>query len=146
MAALRCADMSGMATAVPDAAYHQWCEALTWLRLGLCDRLLDIVLAHLSERSFDGEPLLRQQLLKGSLADVEIERLELLSVLATTASGSWELPTLAVLHERITDNARTLLHLCGAHGFTLEEPGVLAYTSELLSDVYLGTCDVGAAI
>ncbi|SDC50096.1 acyl-CoA dehydrogenase family protein [Streptomyces prasinopilosus] len=128
---------------MPDGAaaadYGGWCETLSWLRLGLCDRLLDTVLVHLSGRTSGGEPLLRRQLLKGALADVEIERHELRAMLAEldTADGTY-FPALADLHERITDSERALLRLSGAHGFTAHGPGALAHTSELLGDVYVG--------
>lgn len=121
----------------PAAAYRSWTIALTWLRLGLSRRLMDSSIASLKARKVGNSSLLQQQLVKGSVADVAIDHLEIQSLL----SGSGECDPLddlvAELHRRCTEADRTLLRLLGAAGFTLDGPGQVAYVSELLADAYV---------
>ncbi|MFF4399823.1 hypothetical protein [Streptomyces sp. NPDC001480] len=148
------AGLPGLAVLAPDAraaAYEQppapagpspaapvWNTALAWLRLGMSEQLREVCLAHLAGRQVDGSPLLMQQMVKGALADVLIEHLEIEGVLDELMAGALDEVAVARLQEQITRADRALLRLLGAHGFTLEGPGAAAYASEVLADVYGG--------
>ncbi|MFJ2865086.1 hypothetical protein [Kitasatospora sp. NPDC087314] len=132
----------------PDA--RNWGTGLAWLRLGASERLREACLAYLAARQVEGSSLLLQQLVKGALADVLIDHLEIEGVLDDLADGSGpddsplapglplDGPALARLQAQITQADRALLRLLGAYGFTAEGPGRAAYASELLADVYCG--------
>ncbi|MFJ3214687.1 hypothetical protein ACIPLC_01995 [Kitasatospora sp. NPDC086801] len=134
------------APAGPDA--HDWGTGLAWLRLGASERLREACLAYLATRQVEGSSLLLQQLVKGALADVLIDHLEIEGVLDDLAEGPDDSPltpgrpldgpALARLQAQITQADRALLRLLGAYGFTAEGPGRAAYASELLADVYCG--------
>ncbi|ALO95660.1 hypothetical protein SHL15_4571 [Streptomyces hygroscopicus subsp. limoneus] len=129
-----------------EAAPPAWGWALAWLRLGMSERLRDACLAHLAARQSEGTSLLMQQMVKGTLADVLLEHLEIEGVLDDLASGRTgplgplrpadDERHLAGLQEQITRVDRALLRLLGAHGFTAEGPGAAAHASELLADAY----------
>jgi alkylation response protein AidB-like acyl-CoA dehydrogenase len=104
--------------------------ALGRLRLGLSEWLLDQAIAHLRGRTTGGAPLIRQQLVRGHLADVAIIQQEVLGLLAAEAPGAYP-------HDRLTEADRVTLRLLGASGFLSDGPGRLAYLSELLADAYL---------
>jgi len=133
LAAVRCAPFGDLAPSGPDDGDPVWCRGLAWLRLGLCDRLLEAALAHLGERTFDGAPMLRQPLIKAQLADIVIVRLEVDAVLTGGRAGDDDL---RVVHDRLTLAARSLIRLLGAAGFTIDGAGALGYVTELLDDVY----------
>lgn len=131
----------------PDR-YRPFVLALGWLRLGLSGRLLDASFAHLGGRKVGTEPLLRQQLVKGSLADVVIDQLDAETTLvnqtakaaaAADATGA----VLVELHALVTRTDRILQRLLGAKGFAVEGPGQIANVSELLVDAYISS-DSGA--
>ncbi|MFD4400542.1 hypothetical protein [Kitasatospora sp. NPDC058478] len=134
------------APAGPDA--HDWGTGLAWLRLGASERLREACLAYLAGRQVEGSSLLLQQLVKGALADVLIDHLEIEGVLDDLTEGPDDSPpaparpldgpALARLQAQITQADRALLRLLGAYGFTAEGPGRAAYASELLADVYCG--------
>lgn len=113
----------------------RWSIAVLWLRLGLAGRLLDRCLVYLGERSVADGPLLRQQLVKGTLADVVIAQLDLETMLASIGPRA-DPETLADLHRQVTGADRELLRLLGAYGFTVDSPAAAAYVSELLADAY----------
>lgn len=120
--------------------HHAVAEGLLWLRLGLSRALLDSCLSYLEGRTTGGVPLLRQQLVRGAVADGLMEQLEVESALLARAPepdgpGSAE----RALHDQLTRADRGLVRLLGAGGFTCEEAGRTAYVSELLADAYAGT-------
>ncbi|MFF1402162.1 hypothetical protein [Streptomyces sp. NPDC058294] len=128
-----------------EEAAPEWGWAVAWLRLGMSERLRDACLAHLASRHTEGASLLMQQMVKGTLADVLLEHLEIEGVLDDLTAGRTGplgplRPTddrhLAALQEQITRADRTLLRLLGAHGFTADGPGAGAHASELLADAY----------
>ncbi|MEU3859153.1 hypothetical protein AB0F03_17545 [Streptomyces sp. NPDC028722] len=128
-----------------EEAAPEWGWAVAWLRLGMSERLRDACLAHLASRHTDGAPLLMQQMVKGTLAEVLLEHVEIEGVLDDLTAGRTGplgplRPTddrhLAALQEQITRADRTLLRLLGAHGFTADGPGAGAHASELLADAY----------
>ncbi|POX57913.1 hypothetical protein C3492_40920 [Streptomyces sp. Ru62] len=137
-----------------EPAPPAWGWALAWLRLGMSERLRDACLAHLAARQSEGTSLLLQQMVKGTLADVLLEHLEIEGVLDDLSTGRagplgplWPADDerhLAGLQEQITRVDRALLRLLGAHGFTTEGPGAAAHASELLADAY-GTAGPGTA-
>ncbi|MFH8293592.1 hypothetical protein [Streptomyces sp. NPDC018059] len=127
-----------------------WNASLAWLRLGMSERLRDDCIAYLAARQVEGVSLLMQQMVKGALADVLIEHLEIEGVLDDLAEDAAtddtplgpRLPvdehTLTRIQAQITRTDRALLRLLGAHGFTSAGPGTAAHASELLADVYCG--------
>ncbi|MGB2570920.1 acyl-CoA dehydrogenase family protein [Micromonospora citrea] len=120
---------------VPAAAAREVALAMAWLRLGLSERLLDDCLAYLDGRTTGGEPLIGQQLVRGELAEIRMDHLEVAAVLDdATPSNAHVLD----VHRRITGADRALLRLLGASGFVADGPGRVAYVSELLADVYAG--------
>ncbi len=110
-----------------------WALGLAWLRLGLSEGLRDACVRYLAGRSAGDSPLLQQQLVKGAIADVLIEQLEVRAVLTGTESTTTRL---AHLQEQITLADRTLLRLLGASGFLAGGPGEVAHLSELLAEAY----------
>lgn len=111
-----------------------WSLGLVWLRLGLSEGLLDACVRHLDGRACGDSTVLRQQLVKGAVADVLIEHLEVHAVLA---GGVSEPTRLAHLHEQITAADRALLRLLGARGYLVDGPGEAAYRSEVLAEAYV---------
>ncbi|WP_199566927.1 hypothetical protein [Streptomyces triticagri] len=118
-----------------------WTTGLAWLRLGSSEALRDLCLKWLAERESEGSSLLMKQMVKGALAEVLIEQLEIAAVLESGPSA----PVVERLQEQITGADRGLLRLLGAYGFTGDGPGRDAYASELLADVYRGAGDRGCA-
>jgi hypothetical protein len=106
---------------------------LTWLRSGLSHALLDTATGFARTRSVGGRPLLHQQLVKGTLADVLID---LAAIDADLSDAPPDEARLTDLHAAITRVDRTLLRLLGAGGFTSAGPAGVAYLSELLADAY----------
>ncbi|MFJ7151880.1 hypothetical protein ACIQVT_27445 [Streptomyces sp. NPDC100445] len=128
-----------------DGAGAEWAWAVAWLRLGMSERLRDACLAHLAARHAEGAPLLMRQLVKGTLAEVLLEHLEIEGVLDDVTAGRTgplgplrpaDDRRLVALQEQITRADRALLRLLGAHGFTADGPGAGAHASELLADAY----------
>ncbi|MFC7545964.1 hypothetical protein [Plantactinospora sp. GCM10030261] len=115
----------------PETGARATALALAWLRLGLSERLLDDCLGYLDGRTTGGEPLLGQQLVKGELAEIRMDHLEVAAVLDGAAPGDAHVQD---AHRRITTTDRTLLRLLGASGFVHDGPGRTAYASELLAD------------
>jgi len=139
LVAIRCAPLPPAS----PSEYVPWALRLTWLRLGLSGALLDACMEYLGGRTTGGEPMLRQQLLKGALADTVIAHLEAETVLT---GGGATLPELADVNCHITRTDRELLRLLGASGFTLDGPGRTAYVSEVLADAYIGPTGTDAYI
>jgi hypothetical protein len=106
---------------------------LVWLRFGLSEGLLDTCVQYLGGRVTGDTTLLRQQMVKGSIAEVLIEHLEIRAVLTQTEPS---LETIAHLQQQISLADRVLLRLLGASGFVAGGPGEVAHLSELLADSY----------
>src|SRR5205807_900509 len=104
---------------------------LVWLRLGLSEGLLDACVRYLDSRACGDSTVLRQQMVKGAVADVLIEHLEV----HATLSGV-DTPDLAHLHQQITLTDRALLLLLGASGYLTDGAGETAYRSEVLAEAY----------
>lgn len=112
---------------------------LAELRLGLSERLLDQCRDYLGGREVGGRQLLDVSLLRGDLADVHLEQLQIDGVLDTAPP--------AHLHRRLTRVDRQQLRLLGAYGFLdgPAYPGTTADLSELLADAYVDTSDPAGA-
>ncbi|MGW7077321.1 hypothetical protein [Streptomyces sp. NPDC054866] len=144
---------AGEPSARSDPASRDWNTGLAWLRLGASERLRDACIAYLAAREVEGTSLLMQQMVKGALADVLIDHLEIEGVLDDLAEGigpfapqePMDEQALGRLQAQITQADRTLLRLLGAHGFTAEGPGMTAHASELIADAYCGAQHVRAA-
>ncbi|SCG76324.1 Acyl-CoA dehydrogenase, C-terminal domain [Micromonospora coxensis] len=117
------------------AAAREVTLATAWLRLGLSERLLDDCLGYLHGRTTGGEPLIGQQLVRGELAEIRMDHLEVAAVLDDAPPSDAQLLD---AHRRITGADRSLLRLLGASGFVADGPGRIAYVSELLADAYAG--------
>ncbi|WP_410579401.1 hypothetical protein [Amycolatopsis sp. lyj-108] len=123
--------------AVDDAT---WLTGLAWLRLGASEQLTDRCVAYLGERASGEGSLLDRQLVAGQLADALIEQFEIEAVLGAPGLDP---PTLRRVHRRITDADRLLSRLLAASGFLSDGPGRVAYVSQLIADVWLGTESTG---
>jgi hypothetical protein len=108
-----------------------WTLGLVWLRLGLSEGLLDACVRYLDSRACGDSTVLRQQMVKGAVADVLIEQLEVHAVLTGV-----DAPGPAHLHQQITVADRALLRLLGASGYLADEAGETAYLSEVLAEAY----------
>ncbi|MFI2714431.1 hypothetical protein ACH495_30360 [Micromonospora sp. NPDC018662] len=133
LAAVRYRGAPGPAGA--SAPWPDWLAALAGLRLGLSEALLDLTVAHLGDRRAGDTPLLLQQLVKGALADVVTEQIEVRVRLTGTPPPA---DSLASLHRQITMADRMLLRLLGASGFVADGPGAVVDASELLADAWVG--------
>ncbi|WP_329521030.1 hypothetical protein [Spirillospora sp. NBC_01491] len=122
----------------PEAPVRAWTLGLAWVRLGLSDRLMDACMVYLGGRTVGGGTLLNQQMVKGALAEVAIEHLEIETMLGGAAPGDLDDAAVAHLHAQITRADQMLLRLLGASGFLADGPGQIARVSELLADVYVG--------
>ena len=110
-----------------------WELGLVWLRLGVSEGLLDACVRYLAGREAGDTTVLSQQMVKGAVADVLIEQLEVHAVLTGDAADTAEV---AHLHTQLTAADRALLRLFGASGFLADGPGAIAYRSELLAEAY----------
>lgn len=120
-----------------------WALGVTCLRLGLSERLLDAVLAHLGGRTVGDAKLLHQQMVKGGVAEAVIEQLEIATMLEGATPGDLDDGVLAGLNAQITETDRMLLRLLGAVSFLADGPGQVARVSELIADVYFGPARAG---
>ncbi|MBZ3906734.1 hypothetical protein [Streptomyces griseiscabiei] len=127
----------------PKSPSEAWVLGLTCLRLGLSERLLDAVLAHLGGRTAGGAKLLHQQLVKGGVAEAVMEQLEIETMLSGATPGDLDDGVLAGLNAQITETDRMLLRLLGAMSFLTDGPGQAARVSELIADVYFGPAHAG---
>ncbi|SDH17058.1 hypothetical protein SAMN05421505_11251 [Sinosporangium album] len=122
-------------TAVWPAA---WATTLAGLRLGLSYGLLDAAVSHLGARLAGDASLLQHQMIKGTIADVTVDHLEIRAVLETAGTEGLPWDSVVDLHGRTTAADRTTLRLFGASGYVEGGAGRTAHLSELLADVYVG--------
>lgn len=109
---------------------------LVWLRLGLAQSLRAACVTRLAHRRVGDSTLLQQQLVKGTVADVLAEHLEIQAVLTGARPGSLSLGMLHHLHRRLTAADREQVRLLGAAGYLTDSPGMTAYVSELLAEAH----------
>lgn len=109
------------------------------VRVGVSRRLLDDAVAHLSGRTGGGEPLIRKQLVLGTVADV-ITALEAVRQLLLVAH---HVPAaVADAHDRITALDWDTAKLFGASGFLADGPVRAAYVGRLAADCWTDREDV----
>ncbi|RFU41886.1 hypothetical protein DZF91_09535 [Actinomadura logoneensis] len=123
---------------VHRAPVRAWTLGLAWVRLGLSEQMLDTCMTYLRGRVTGAGTLLNQQMVKGSLAEVAIEHLEIETMMDGALPGDLDIAATVHLHAQITRADRMLLRLLGAYGFLADGPGQVAWVSELLADVYVG--------
>ncbi|MDG4792813.1 hypothetical protein [Micromonospora sp. WMMD1082] len=131
----------------PDGAgwapYRTWLLGLAWLRLGTSAGLLDQIRAHLAGRRAADGPLLRQQLVRATLAEAVTDQLTVQALLTDVDPVADPVADLVQAHHQLTASDHALLPVLGAAGFTEDGPGREVYLSHLLADVYLPAhCDV----
>lgn len=113
-----------------------WAEAgrlLAAVRLGVLRRALDQAVEHLSGRLSGGEPLVRKQLIMGSIADV-MAGTEMLRAYAQTQGGP---AALADIHTRLDALGWEVLKLFGAAGYLADGPGRALYVSALVAGTWV---------
>ncbi|MEV4318234.1 DUF2786 domain-containing protein [Actinocrispum sp. NPDC049592] len=119
-----------------DYVRAEWVLGLVWLRLGWSEGLRGHCLRYLRGRRTGDSTLLQQQLVKGSLADVTAEQLEIRAMLLGCEADRLTPQFADELHDRITVADRAQLRLLGASSMLLGGPGEEAYVSELIADAW----------
>lgn len=109
------------------------------VRVGVSRRLLDDAVAHLSGRVGGGEPLIRKQLVLGTVADVitAIDAVRQLLLVAHRVPAA-----VADAHDRITALDWDTAKLFGASGFLADGPVRAAYVGRLAADCWTDREDV----
>jgi hypothetical protein len=108
-------------------------QRLAAVRLGLTRRLLDAAAKHLTDRTGGGEPLIRKQMVTGTIADV-IAGIELLREYAAVRPAG---TVLADLHDHITDLDWQVIKLFGAAGYIADHPARALYVSALVANTWI---------
>lgn len=129
-------DGSGPPAGEPDG----WATGLAWLRLGLAERLVDRVTAHLGGRTVQRTVTLNLPLVRAMLADAVAGTTECRALLKAAPAPY----TLRRVHRSLDETGRTCLHLFGAAGFLAAGPGSEVRVSELLADTYAPAADESA--
>ncbi|WP_405594730.1 acyl-CoA dehydrogenase family protein [Streptomyces sp. NBC_01092] len=118
-----------------------WCSVvaarLARARIGLTDRVLGEAAAYLSARTAMGEPLVRKQLITGSIADLVAE----LPVVRHHADLLAQKPrpeSAAHLHARIDRLDWQVTLLFGASGYLTDHPARGLYVSALVANSWIG--------
>jgi hypothetical protein len=107
--------------------------ALAAVRLGVLSRLLDQAVTRLAGRHFGGVPLIEQQLVAGTVADV-VAGIELWTALHLDDAPA---DVTAAQHERLTDADWAVTRLFGAEGYIADHPVRSLYMSTLVADVWV---------
>jgi hypothetical protein len=106
---------------------------LAAVRIGVTRRLVDLAVAHLSDRFSGGEPLVRKQLVTGTIADAVTTIETLRRYLRSTATVS-----LTDLHDRISALDWNVAMLFGASGYIADHPVRSLYVSALVANAWIG--------
>jgi hypothetical protein len=128
---------TGMSTGSHTGSDEQIGVRLAAVRLGLANQLLELAVRHLAERTNGDEPLLRKQLVIGSIADVTsaIEALRrYIAVVARKPSQE----ALADIHEQITEVDWQVTKFFGASGYITDHPVRSLYVSALVANTWVG--------
>ncbi|HEY4023719.1 MAG TPA: acyl-CoA dehydrogenase family protein [Pseudonocardiaceae bacterium] len=112
------------------------------VRLGLVEAMLELAIAHLGERTSGEEPLLRKQLVLGSIADITAGMEALRRYLDTTALMPGAL-AVQDIHEQITELGWQVTKFFGASGYIADHPVRCLYVSALVANAWV--CGKGAA-
>ena len=108
---------------------------LAGVRLGLTRRLAELVVEHLSGRTVGGEPTIRKQLVRGTLADAHVAT----EAARRTLTVAGDCPgAVRDVHERLTTVDWELAKLLGASGFV--EGGAMfgVHLSRLTANCWVG--------
>jgi Acyl-CoA dehydrogenase, C-terminal domain len=105
---------------------------LAAVRIGVTRRLVDLAVAHLSDRVSGGEPLIRRQLVTGAIADAVTTIETLRRYLPSTAAVS-----LVDLHDQISALDWSVAMLFGASGYIADHPVRTLYVSALVANTWL---------
>lgn len=111
--------------------------ALAAVRLGVLTRLLELAVGRLTGRRFAGTPLIEQQLVAGTVADV-------VALIELSASLDLDDPPAEVTtaqHDRLTAAGWAVTRLFGAEGYITDHPALSLYTSTLVADIWIARAD-----
>jgi hypothetical protein len=112
------------------------------VRLAVTRDLLERTVGHLAGRTSGGEPLLRRQLVVGTLADV----LTGIEAARETLLAAEYLPAAAAqAHARVTELDWELAKLMGAAGYLADSPVRPAYVSRLVANCWVPRTAEGGA-
>lgn len=114
---------------------------LAGARLGLSAAALAAAARRLSDRKSAGEPLIRAQLVTGSVADAAVE-IELLRHQAVLLDRSPSPESAAVVHNRIDRLDWSTAMLFGASGYTTERYGAALLVSALVANSWIARTEV----
>ncbi|HEY0495433.1 MAG TPA: acyl-CoA dehydrogenase family protein [Kutzneria sp.] len=106
---------------------------LAAVRIGTVRRLLDAAIAYLSERTVGDEPLIRKQLITGTVGDVAAE-LELARAYASVPLAP---DALADLHSKLDELGWQVTQLFGAAGYIADHPVRALYVSALVANTWI---------
>ena len=106
---------------------------LAAVRMGVLRRVLDQVVEHLSGRLSGGEPLIRKQLIAGSVADV-MAGLELLRGYVSAQHGP---VAVADVHNQLDELGWEVATLYGAAGYLADGPGRALHVSALVAGTWV---------
>lgn len=124
---------------LPDDRRTVFAALLGAVRVGVSRRLLDDAVAHLSGRVGGGEPLIRKQLVLGTVADVTTA----LDAVRQLLRVAHRVPAaVADAHDRITALDWDTAKLFGASGFLADGPVRAAYVGRLAADCWTDREDV----
>ena len=115
-------------------------QSLAAVRLGVLRRTLDQAVEHLSDRFAGDEPLIRKQLITGTVADA-IASVELLRAYAGTRQDP---AALADVHTRLDDIGWQVTTLFGAAGYVADHPARALYVSALVAHTWIDREEVPA--
>lgn len=113
---------------------REFAALLAAARLGITQRLLDWATDHLSHRISADEPIIRKQLVLGTVADLHT------AIEATRRSVhlSWDIPAAMIdVHHRITALDWEAAKLLGASGYVSGSPTWAAYVSWLVANCWI---------
>ena len=104
------------------------------MRIGTVRRLLDEAVAYLSERTVGDEPLIRKQLITGTVGDVAAE----LEMSRAYVSVPLAPDALADLHSKLDELGWQVAQLFGAAGYIADHPVRALYVSALCANTWIG--------
>lgn len=111
------------------SADRAFVQSLMWIRIGVIDALLSGVVEHLRARDAGESTVLLQQLVRAQLADIVVDRAEVMAALETE-------PDLSAIDATVTMIGRRLLSLLGGSGFVSSPLVDAVESAELLTAVY----------
>jgi hypothetical protein len=116
----------------PGASGSGWPRKLLAVRLGMDRRLLRLAIDHLSNRTFDGAPLIDRQLVRAEIAEIAIALESVETALDAPQAGR----ETAIGHADVDIADRALTRLFGAAGYLDDHPVRALRLIALIRDVY----------